>query len=1201
MRACISFNHSKKVRPRVQTPAPKIPEPSNFKIDFDTARLARTSLLASYTTHNNMEAPASSQSQQTHNSSRQSRGNRHRPRRGRGDSTNQVSDAPTSLDPQQQQPSSGSRGRGRGRGGRATQNRTVNGRQFGGQLTRQDTNNSQASSAPTQLQPDAAVFTPGQGTSSKKPPSGQARQQKRRFSKSQAPDIATRTHEDIDHGHYECPICTSEVQRNSKVWSCHTCWTVFHLACIKKWASNQGSSAAQPQEQNGELDHPRQWRCPGCNLPKDEIPKIYSCWCGKEIDPKPVAGLPPHSCGNTCGKERARKCPHPCPLQCHAGPCPPCDRMGPTQVCFCGKHEVTKRCCDTDYDTGWSCGEICGEVMLCGEHECPRSCHEGLCGACKIRVPARCYCGHVEKDVICDDRGEEKESSVTHPSNDEQPVVEHWTGSFNCDNVCDRLFDCGEHHCEQECHVQSAQPEHCPRSPHIVTSCPCGKTPLTELTTETRTNCTDPIPHCQEQCGKTLPCGHADEQICHSGNCSACMNTVEIKCRCGRTTSKTICHQGTEEKPQCARTCKTLLNCGRHACDERCCPGERKAVERQSTKRKQRPLGSAPRQLDDMFEPEHICTQECGRPLKCGQHYCNELCHKGPCGTCREAIFEEVSCACGRTVLQPPLPCGTKSPPCRYPCTRPKPCGHPVVPHNCHQDDETCPKCPFLMEKRCMCGKKTLKNQQCWLQEVRCGQVCGRKLKCGSHYCLKTCHLPGECEDAHGKPCQQPCGKEKKVCGHPDIENTCHAPFPCKEDKPCQSKIFITCDCQAQKQEMKCGASKTGGGNNGKTLPCNDECARLERNRKLALALNIDQSTHADGGDHIPYSADTLNIFAEDTKWAQAQEREFRVFASSLDEKRLRFKPMQSRQRAFIHALAEDFGFDSESMDPEPHRHVMIWKTPRFVSAPNKTIAEAQRIRMTQKAGTISANVSDNEGAAKKIKAARPSAEPYNGFVISNPRFGLTVDELKAELNSLVHASMPFTFDIEFLPSEEVVLKAVSRTLPPPDLQQMLENIKTQLIAALKSKGCGTAELCTTDNSLNILRREAESTAAADGWSKVAARRAAPKTTISGPTATGGANTFDALTSNKITFTKKTTEKPKPKPKPELVVDDWEAAENALEEQERIASGESADEAPARRSLDTDHASEAVGSDAAAGTDSTAMRSWADEVTTAEP
>lgn len=56
---------------------------------------------------------------------------------------------------------------------------------------------------------------------------------KRRFSKSTAPDIATRTYEDFDYDFYECHICTSEVLPGNKVWSCNTCWTVFRLGCIK--------------------------------------------------------------------------------------------------------------------------------------------------------------------------------------------------------------------------------------------------------------------------------------------------------------------------------------------------------------------------------------------------------------------------------------------------------------------------------------------------------------------------------------------------------------------------------------------------------------------------------------------------------------------------------------------------------------------------------------------------------------------------------------------------------------------------------------------------------------------------------------------------------------------------------------------------------------------------------------------------------
>jgi len=451
-----------------------------------------------------------------------------------------------------------------------------------------------------------------------------------------------------------------------------------------------------------------------------------------------------------------------------------------------------------------------------------------------------------------------------------------------------------------------------------------------------------------------------------------------------------------------------------------------------------------------------------------------------------------------------------------------------------------------------MCGKKNLKNIQCWLENAGCGEVCGQKLKCGSHFCQKMCHRPGECEDAGGRPCQQPCGKPKTVCEHPD-ENPCHAPFSCKEDKPCPHKIFITCACQAQKQEMRCNASKSSEGNLSKSLPCNDECARLERNRKLALALNIDRSSHVDGGDHIPYSTETLNLFSEHPKWAQNQEREFRVFAEADDEKRLRFKPMKARERMFIHHLAEDFGFDSESMDPEPHRHVLVFKSPRFVSAPSKILAECVRIRAAQRAAAGSAATSDNESANKA--RANEVGHPYNGYIITNPRFGLVVEEVKTEIAKVIPPNLPVQFDIEFLPNEEVILKAMTRTLDSHALETMLKEYKPSLATAIAGKTIGTLQLCHTDTSLNVTRRESDSTAG-DGWSRVAAKGAAPKR-LDPRSNFAARNAFSALggeNSGKVTFSTKKKSKP-PVKVAEPVVDDWEAAEIAEEEKEKVASG----------------------------------------------
>lgn len=1031
------------------------------------------------------------------------------------------------------------------------------GRQHGGRLALEVPTSTYTTSP---LQADAPEFHPGQqhqqrsvNTRGGKAPQPNHRQpqakaphaRRQSILKSTAADIATRTHEDITNGIYECPICTNEVARNSKVWSCKTCWTVFHLSCIKKWSTNEGSTQAQRRNENGDLPPPRQWRCPGCNLPKDGLPSTYMCWCAKEVDPPPVSGIPPHSCGQTCGNHRVlpRKCPHPCELLCHAGPCPPCSHMGPVQSCFCGKKSASRRCIDTNYDTGWSCGEVCGDPLPCGEHTCQKPCHEGFCGACEVPMDCRCYCGKEKRTIVCCERGDERSSKQALESSEGSTNVEKWTGTFDCGNGCQREYDCGKHACEKSCHPQELTTPHCPRSPDVVSHCPCGKTPLNEVSSAPRDTCEDPIPNCGKKCLKKLPCGHSCLQTCHADDCMPCLMTVSISCRCGRTQSSTVCHQGNEEQPQCMRACRATLNCGRHECGERCCSGEKKAAERQAAKRKLRPLGAS-RIVDEGFEAEHICTRSCGRMLKCGNHTCPELCHRGPCGSCREAIFDEIGCHCGKTILQPPLPCGTSPPPCRFDCERPRECGHPRVPHSCHGDDDTCPKCPFLAQKPCLCGKKTLKNQPCWLSEVRCGEVCGRKLRCGSHSCRKQCHRPGECEDV-GKPCQQACGKAKKACGHP-CEEQCHAPSSCREDKPCQNKMLITCECQHLKQEVKCNASKTSEGNTKKTMECDDECARLARNQKLARALNIDPEAHKD--DHIPYSNNTLKIFRENVKWGQTQEREIRVFAADETEKRLRFTPMPPHQRAFLHSLSEDFGFDSESMDPEPYRHVAVFKTPRFVMAPMKTLAESVRIRTSAEAS--SAPVAETQ---KKLQA---SNEAYNGFLLSNPRFGLTLEELRAECAANFDSTPGLSYDISFLPSEEIVVKArpasSSTVISPSATEAAIRALKAPLSVSISAKHLATSiQLCALDNSLNITRREMDDPANNGGWSQVAAKAAAPRTAPR-QTAVGEKSVYTVLGS-KLRDAKRKKEEMKKAKESEVVVEDWEEEMRKQEEAEEKA------------------------------------------------
>ena len=62
--------------------------------------------------------------------------------------------------------------------------------------------------------------------------------------------------------------------------------------------------------------------------------------------------------------------------------------------------------------------------------------------------------------------------------------------------------------------------------------------------------------------------------------------------------------------------------------------------------------------------------------------------------------FDELVCNCGKTKIFPPIPCGLTSPECSFPCIRDTDCGHPIVPHTCHDDETSCPPCMYFTERQ---------------------------------------------------------------------------------------------------------------------------------------------------------------------------------------------------------------------------------------------------------------------------------------------------------------------------------------------------------------------------------------------------------------------------------------------------------------------------------------------------------------------
>ena len=356
----------------------------------------------------------------------------------------------------------------------------------------------------------------------------------------------------------------------------------------------------------------------------------------------------------------------------------------------------------------------------------------------------------------------------------------------------------------------------------------------------------------------------------------------------------------------------------------------------------------------------------------------------------------------------------------------------------------------------------------------------------------------------------------------------------------------MTCECQNRKQEAKCQATKAQPAPTHEGLRCDDECRRLQRNAKLAAALRIDPAAHTDA--HVPYADETLRLFRDGVAaaWAQARERELRAFADDDAARRLNFRPMAAPQRAFLHALAADYGLDSLSQDPEPLRHVSVFKTPRFVSAPRKTLAQCARILKQQQAA-----------AAAAAPPARPaaSAAPFNALVLSAPRFGLTLAEVDAAVGPALvapRAGPALTFTTTYLPTDEVVLRASAAaptaasvalggaSATPAVVETALRALKPAVLRVVQAAElAGGVALGRVDGDA-VVRREGDAGPGAGGWSAVVGRAAARKPGAPDAPAEGERKAPSAFVALKRgDFRRKAAEA--------AVDDDWEAAAEKMD------------------------------------------------------
>lgn len=747
--------------------------------------------------------------------------------------------------------------------------------------------------------------------------------------------------EQLERGALECLVCYDRVRQMDPVWNCSNCFHVLHLRCTIRWAN---SSRAD----NG-------WRCPACQNVSKSTPRNYYCFCGKVIDPDWNRSDIPHSCGEVCNKSKPNpspyfQCNHRCTLLCHPGPCPPCITMV-QRNCGCGRTSQMVQCSQNHQTV--SCGDTCCKELNCGEHFCNEICHLGDCKPCPAKILQECYCGTTVREVPCD----KKNFGVKN---------------FECGNKCPKKLDCDHHPCLKNCHAGTCG--QCSLDPNSVTHCPCGKMPLESNII--RKSCLDPVPTCGEICAKPLSCGqpgspHVCKSICHEGSCPPCELTTSVRCRCGYMDQEIPCKDLTAkaDDARCQKKCHKRRSCGKHRCNQFCC-----------------------------IELDHLCPLPCNHMLTCGKHRCEELCHTGHCKPCWRTSFEELYCECRSSVIFPPVPCGTKPPECKKPCSRQHNCEHPAL-HNCHSDP-TCPPCTVLTAKYCHGMHELRKTVPCHQEEFSCGLPCGKDLSCTRHKCVTLCHK-GECLKP-GQSCVQPCTKTRPLCGH-----ACNAPCHDNDcpDTPCKETVKVTCECGYRSTTRPCCennkeyqriatsllASKMADVQLGrsidlqdmqgarskmslKTLECNDECRIVERNRRMSIGLQI-RNPDLTAKLTPRYSEFMRNWAKKDPKFCQhihdkLTELVHLAKQSKQKSRSYSFETMNREKRQFVHEYCEHFGCESVAYDAEPKRNIVATAQRDKAWLPSYSLLEVLQREMGQRKVPVPTLNGVRRPVAAKVVAA---------------------------------------------------------------------------------------------------------------------------------------------------------------------------------------------------------------------------------------
>ena len=301
----------------------------------------------------------------------------------------------------------------------------------------------------------------------------------------------------------------------------------------------------------------------------------------------------------------------------------------------------------------------------------------------------------------------------------------------------------------------------CPHCQHVETQpprhiCFCEKMVRPEF---------DPylvINSCGEVCEKPrllTDCPHTCNLVCHPGPCPPCLLMgPERSCHCGKRQYRLKCSDVEINGSSCGEPCGRPLKCQMHVCEEPCHSGpcgSCKQTELQTcycgSTQTDRPCGSGePDVTQSMNNRLFSCGNVCNQTLKCGNHQCQRQCHVGSCNVCETSVSVISHCSCGQTPLQPDA---------RSSCLDPIP---------------TCDKiCSRLMP----CGHKC--DRPCHQDACHCDDQQKVTCRCGASRLVVKCELIGV--DKAPIMCHQTCSA-RRSCGKHECNQICCLSYQDKSD-----------------------------------------------------------------------------------------------------------------------------------------------------------------------------------------------------------------------------------------------------------------------------------------------------------------------------------------------------------------------------------------------------------------------------------